>query len=81
MSMPKRWQDCKPFVRELKSRDYLVKSRPVMSPGVYLYMYELWCAGWRTGRKALRRKLDVTEHKKAKGASSHRKGRRRDDAS
>jgi hypothetical protein len=77
---PRRWQDCKPFVRELKSLGYLVKSRPVMSPGVYLYMYELWCAGWRQGRKALRRKLDVTEHEKTKGASKNRTGRRRDDA-
>lgn len=76
----KRWQDCKPFVRELKARAYLIKGRPVMSAGLYLYMFELWCAGWRQGRKALRRKLDVTEHQKAKGASAHRKGRRRDDA-
>lgn len=80
MPLPKRWQDCKPFFRELKSRGYLVKGRPVMSAGIYLYMYELWCAGWRTGRKALRRKLDVTEHKKAKGTSSDRARRRRDDA-
>jgi hypothetical protein len=77
---PKRWQDCKRFVRTLRARAYLVKGRPVMSAGLYLYMYELWRDGWRQGRKALRRKLDVTEHEKAKGASAHRARRRRDDA-
>lgn len=38
--LPKRWQDCEPFVAALKSRGYLTADdRVVMSDGVYLYMY------------------------------------------
>lgn len=79
---PKRWQDCPRFVRALRERCYLVNDRPVVSEGLYLYMYELWRDGWREGRTALlkKQKGDVTEHEKAKGASTHRKGRRRNDA-
>lgn len=42
-NLPKRWQDCEPFVAALKSRGYLTAdNRVVMSDGVYLYMYEAW---------------------------------------
>lgn len=75
---PKRWQDSKAFVRALAAREYLVDNRPVMSDGIYLYMYELWQDGTRVG--ALAYKKHVSEHPKAKGAASHRKGHRRHDA-
>jgi hypothetical protein len=78
MPRPKRWQDCKPFVRALSARQYLVDGRPVMSDGIYWYLYELWQDGTRAG--ALAYKRHVAEHPKAKVASSHRKGRRRNDA-
>ena len=74
----RRWQDCRPFVRALEARAYLVEGRPVMSDGLYLYMYELWQDGARAG--ALAYKKHVTEHSKAKGTASHRKGRRRNHA-
>jgi len=75
---PKRWQDCRPFVRALEARAYLVEGRPVMSDGIYLYLYELWQDGARAGARAY--KKYVAEHSKAKGATSDRKNRRRNDA-
>lgn len=79
MPRPKRWQDCKPFVEALAARSYLVEGRPVMSDGIYWYLYELWQDGTRAG--ALAYKRHVTQYSKAKGASSNRKGSRRHDAS
>lgn len=74
----KRWQDCRAFVRALRARKYLVEDRPVMSEGIYWYLYELWQDGLITGARAY--KKHVAKHEKAKGASSHREGGRRDDA-
>jgi len=80
----KRWQDTRAFVRALKARGYLAENnRPVMSDGIYLYLFELWIdgvvMGWRQGRQALRRK-HVTEHDKAARSSQGRKGRGRHNA-
>lgn len=75
---PRRWQDCRPFVRALEARAYLVEGRPVMSDGIYLYLYELWQDGTRAGARAYKRY--VTEHPKTESTASHRKGRRRHDA-
>lgn len=76
---PKHWRDCRAFVRALEARAYLVEGRPVMSDGIYWYLYELWQDGTRAGARAY--KNYVAEHAKAKGASAHRKGSRRHDAS
>jgi hypothetical protein len=76
-SKHKRWQDCRSFVRALEARKYLVDGRPVMADGIYWYLYELWQDGTRAG--ALAYKKYVAQHSKAKGASSHREGRARDD--
>jgi hypothetical protein len=74
----KNWRDCRAFVRALRAREYLVDDRPVMSEGIYWYLYELWQDGTRAG--ALAYKNHVAQHGQAKGTSSHRKGRRRHDA-
>jgi hypothetical protein len=77
---PKRWQDCRAFVRDLIEREYLVEGRPVMSDGIYLYMYELWRDGARFALRAMKRKGYVSQYPKAVSTSSHRKTRRRNDA-
>jgi hypothetical protein len=50
MKPPPRWQDCEPFVAALLKRQYVVRDSAgelllPMSPGLYLYMYELWQDG------------------------------------
>lgn len=43
---PARWRDCGPFVEALKRRGYIGEDgHECMSPGMYLYMYELWLDG------------------------------------
>lgn len=77
---PKRWQDCRAFVRALEARDYLVDGRPCMSDGIYLYMYELWRDGAHFVLRAMKRRGHGTKHSKAASATTHRKARRRDHA-
>jgi hypothetical protein len=77
---PRRWQDCRAFVRDLTEREYIVDGRLVMSDGIYLYMYELWRDGARFALRAMKRKGYVSEYPKAASAPSHRKGRRLHDA-
>ncbi len=47
-AFPKRWQDCTEFVECLRARRYVLgEGNRVCSPGLYLYMYELWQDGKR----------------------------------
>lgn len=48
-AFPKKWRDCPEFVECLKARGYVldIDRSLAMSPGLYLYMYELWQDGKR----------------------------------
>ena len=51
----KRWQDDVDFVAWLKRAEYVARDGlEVMSPGVYIYMWEAWSAGSSRRRPATR---------------------------
>lgn len=50
MKHPPRWQDCKPFVKALRDREYIGPDGTLlMHSGHYLYLYELWQNGVEHG--------------------------------
>lgn len=49
----KRWQDDADYVAWLKARDYLGRGgEQVMTPGVYIYMWEAWLGGRRKRKRS-----------------------------